>query len=160
MWKSKCRYVAWKLSTVKALWCSCYGNYDRNRRVSAMGMKCIELLFRNWERFYSYDWQVKWVTAFRCVCAFVRFRLDFFVLFYCACVFVCACVDAFVCVCVVVNVLVCVEACARMTHSSTLKVQHHGWGHRAHHYDGRRVWVGLHCTHWPCARADKLRQRQ
>lgn len=33
--KSKCRYVAWKLSTVKVLWCSCYGNYDRNRRVSA-----------------------------------------------------------------------------------------------------------------------------
>lgn len=33
--KSKCRYVAWKLSTAKVLWCGCYGNYDRNRRASA-----------------------------------------------------------------------------------------------------------------------------
>lgn len=33
-------------------------------------------------------------------------------------------------------------------------------GHRAHHYDGWRVWVGLCCTDRPCVRADKLRQRQ
>lgn len=51
------------------------------------------------------------MTAFRCVCAFVRFRLDFFVLFYCACVFVCACVDAFVCVCRGECACVCGSVC-------------------------------------------------
>lgn len=94
-------------------------------------MKCIELLFRNWGRFYTCDWQL---YRDLCVCEIHTFF------------------PSLVCLCVCARVF--------FLHCSALKVQQHRWGYRACHYYGGECWWVCAALCGPCVRADKPRQRQ